>query len=130
MFLYMYLKKNKKTLPIRKIIVCTMSMVNKKKKKKKMVQGLFVTCRIHITNRLPMFHQHVFVILLWGILMSPLSMAIKVRGIMFYGMNYVTKYNILKAFLNSNGILNCCCKLIRNDKYKAHIPLRNGTQRE
>ena len=34
---------------------------------------LFVTFRIHITNRLPMFPQHVFVILLWEILMSPLN---------------------------------------------------------
>ena len=38
-----------------------------------MVQMAFVTCRIHFTNRLPMFHQHVFVILLWGIWMSPLT---------------------------------------------------------
>ena len=35
-----------------------------------MVQMACVTCRIHITDRLPMFPQHAFTILLWGILMS------------------------------------------------------------
>ena len=42
---------------------------------KRWYKWLFVTCRIHITNRSPMFHQHGFVILLWGILMSPLRPA-------------------------------------------------------
>ena len=41
--------------------------------------GINVTCHIHITNQLPMFHQHAFVILLWGILMSPLNVGLTFR---------------------------------------------------
>ena len=58
---------------------------------------------MHITNRLPMFHQHVFVILLWGILMSPLRDWSLFTGRTAYKMGKSRVRSCLRPVLSRQG---------------------------
>ena len=92
---------------------------------------LFVTFRIHIKNRLPMFHQHVFVILLWGILMSPLSLSylsitkrLGLYVLRFFGGYFLQLYLRSSVSIPCEGynVKNCPCQTNKVSQSEETMP--------